>query len=86
MTLKLLFKIVVIVTVLFLNLFLPLNVVIHWYLDSLYVCLGVHMLCIHCLIAKAEHGHCQESVQAVDLAKVWRGGRGSCHGWYCEVG
>jgi hypothetical protein len=44
-------KIVVIVTVSFLNLFLPLNVVLFWYLDSLYACLGVHMLRIHCLMA-----------------------------------
>ena len=35
---KLLFKIVVIDTVSFLNLFLPLNVVSHWYPDSLYAC------------------------------------------------
>ena len=48
---KLLFKIVVIVTVSFLNLFFPLNVVLLWYLGSLYACLGVHMLRIHCLMA-----------------------------------
>ena len=38
LTLKLLFNIVVIVTVLFLNLFFPFNVVLHWYRDSLYAC------------------------------------------------
>ena len=48
---KLLFKIVVIVTVSFLNLFFPFNVVLLWYLGSLYACLGVHMLRIHCLMA-----------------------------------
>ena len=48
---KLLFKIVVIVTVSFLNFFLPFNVVSHWYHDSLYACLGVHMMRIHCLMA-----------------------------------
>ena len=48
---KLLFKIVVIVTVSFLNLFLPFNVVSHWYHASLYACLDVHMMRIHCLMA-----------------------------------
>ena len=44
---KLLFKIVVIVTVSFLNSILPLNVVLLWYLDSFYACLGVHTLHTH---------------------------------------
>ncbi len=48
---KLLFKIVAIVTVSFLNFILPLNVVLLWYLDSLYACLGVHTLHTHCLMA-----------------------------------
>ena len=49
--LKLLFKIVVIVTVSFLNFILPLNLVLFWYHDSLYACLGIHMLRTHCLMA-----------------------------------
>jgi len=48
---KLLFKIVVIVTVSFLNFILPFDLVLLWYLGSLYACLGVHMLRIHCLMA-----------------------------------
>ena len=47
---KLSFKIVVIVTVSFLNLFLPFYVVSHWYPDSLYACLGVHTLRTHCVM------------------------------------
>ena len=37
-------KIVLIVTVSFLNFFLPFNIVSHWYLDSLYACSGIHMM------------------------------------------
>ena len=48
---KLLFKIVVIVTVSFLNFFLPFNLVQHWHHDSLYACLGVHVLRTHCVMA-----------------------------------
>ena len=48
---KLLFKIVVIVTVSFLNFFLPLNIVSLWYHDSLYARSGLHMVRIHCLMA-----------------------------------
>ena len=44
-------KSVVFVTVSFLNLFLPLHVVLHCYLDSLSACLGIHMLRTHCLMA-----------------------------------
>ena len=48
---KLLFKIVVIVTVSFLNFIFPLNLVSLCYHESLYACLGVHMLRTHCLMA-----------------------------------
>ena len=41
----------VFVTVSFLNLFLPLHVVLHCYLDSLSACLGIHMLRIRCVMA-----------------------------------
>ena len=51
MLFKIVVKIVVIVTVSFLNFFLPLNIVLLWYLDSLYACLGVHMLRILCVMA-----------------------------------
>ena len=48
---KWLFKIVVIVTVPFLNFILLLNGVLFCYLNSLYACLGIHTLRIHCLMA-----------------------------------
>ena len=54
LTLKLLlklFKFVVIVVVSFLNFILPFNLILIWYHDSLYACLGVHMLRIHGLMA-----------------------------------